>query len=102
MTDTTTEHAFAQEGVAVKRLEVRVPSKFWDDHKSRDCSPSAIIVKSTKRATVVLLDEAALDDLTSDAKYYADENTADGDRMLIAMAASARATLRAIEKAVAK
>lgn len=82
-----------------KQMWVEVPNRFWDDHQDRGGSPTAIIVRRKSRTTIVLLDAAALADIESDAIYYADDATADGDRRLIGLAASARATLRAIGRA---
>jgi adenosylcobinamide amidohydrolase len=84
------------------KLKVEVPNRFWDDHRDRECSPSAVEVKRKSRTTTVLLDEAAEADLHSDADYYSDEAVIaafEGDKSLIGLAMSARATMRAIRKA---
>ena len=50
---------------------MKLPAKFYLDHRARDCGESGKIVRSTKNYIIVELDAAALDDLLSDADYYA-------------------------------
>jgi hypothetical protein len=58
------------------------------------------LVRETKAAVYVELDAAALADLRSDAAYYSD--AAMFERELSGLCASARATVRAIDRAAAQ
>lgn len=49
-----------------------VPAKFYLDHRARDCGNTGVIIKQNKNTVTVSLDAIALDDLMSDADYYAD------------------------------
>lgn len=84
------------------RIELVVPTAFWDDHVSRDCEIGAGIgeadrsveIKQTSKGTLVSMTEAAIAELWSDADYYASEMGRDYP----GLASSARATLRAIRR----
>jgi hypothetical protein len=47
-----------------------VPALFWTDHSDRGCTDAETEILKGRRYTLVLSDEA-LEDLESDAKYYA-------------------------------
>ena len=49
-----------------------VPAIFYLDHRARDCGNTGKIIKQNKSTVTVELDAIALDDLLSDADYYAD------------------------------
>ena len=84
------------------RVELLVPTVFWDDHISRDCEIGAgigeadrsIEIKQSSKGTLVSMTEAAISELWSDADYYASEMGRDYP----GLASSARATLRAIRR----
>lgn len=77
----------------------KLPPKFWWDHTERDLPEqgSSELVRETKNAVFVKMDADALADLRSDADYYSDSVTA-YQMGMPGLAASARATLRAIER----
>jgi hypothetical protein len=84
------------------RVELLVPTVFWDDHITRDCEIGAgiaevdrsIELKATGRGTTVSMTHTAIAELWSDADYYASEM----GRNYPGLASSARATLRAIRR----
>lgn len=86
------------------RVELLVPTAFWDDHVTRDCEIGAGIpeadrsveLKATGRGTTVSMTHAGIAELWSDADYYASEMGRDYP----GLASSARATLRAIRRQV--
>lgn len=72
------------------------PSAFWDDHRDRCNSLTAIEVKRTKKGVHVLLDAACIKDLHSDANYYLECMEGWEWQWLVS---SARATLHRLTKA---
>ena len=76
---------------------LRIPPVFYLDHLARECGKSGKIIRSGKSYLIVELDDAALDDLMSDASYYV-ECADTFDPSIRGLVFSARATLRAIEK----
>ncbi len=76
--------------------EYRIPCKFYWDHTYRDLPEfgESVLVRETRQYVIVRMDEDALRDLYSDARYYSDASTDHGMRGL---AASARATVKAID-----
>ena len=77
----------------------KIPPRFYLDHLARDCGTTGKIVRSTKNYLIVQLDDIALDDLLGDARFYSSEDMRGAfDPSLTGLIASARATLRAIEK----
>jgi hypothetical protein len=85
-----------------ERNVYRLPPAFWRDHHARDLPEEGYsrLVRETKAAVYVELDAAALADLRSDAAYYSD--AAMFERELSGLCASARATVRAIDRAAAQ
>lgn len=84
------------------RVTLVVGPKFWWDHEARDLvnhSGEDYVTRVGKTAITVSLHPFDVADLYSDAEHYSDPFTAAemGDRGL---AASARATMRSIEKVV--
>lgn len=82
-------------------ITIKVPGKFWYDHKDRGCSETAEVVKYGKTLVTVTLDEEAWRDLYSDAEYYAEQDSdvwAGDYRGLIS---SAKATLRRMTAVIA-
>jgi hypothetical protein len=76
-------------------MNIKLPKKFYADHRARECGQTGKIVSSTKNYYIVELDQIALDDLIGDALYYIE--CADMfDPRLPALVSSAKATLRAI------
>ncbi len=78
--------------------EVRIPKRFYDDHLERDCSTSAVI-RETQDHYFVALTQTQFDELMSDASYYSDAVEMMGSDYL-GVQSSARATARALRKAV--
>jgi hypothetical protein len=76
-------------------MKMKLPAKFYLDHRARDCGQSGKIVRSTQNYVIVELDAIALDDLLSDADYYASlrENDFQENK---GVCLSARATVKAI------
>lgn len=83
--------------MSTSTITIDLPPRFYDDHRSRDCGESGVVVKETKRFVRVTLDTVAYDDLKSDARYYADMY-GDVDPNLFGVVASARATLKRLAK----
>lgn len=86
---------------------MKLPARFYLDHRARDCGESGKIVHSTKNYVIVELDSAALDDLLSDADYYASLDRKDFlDREDFqankGVCLSARATVKAINNQLVK
>ena len=53
--------------------EYMIPARFWEDYVGRTgLEESGKVVKATGRSVTVLLDDAQLADLKSDAEHYAD------------------------------
>lgn len=77
---------------------IRIPKCFLDDHAERDL-PTPVVQRATRRHYGIRADDPALDELMSDARYYA-EGGIDLSAFphLIGLVASARATLAAIRK----
>jgi hypothetical protein len=77
--------------------EYRLPPRFWWDHHYRDLPEKGVsrLVRETKSYVIVEMDDDALADLRSDAGCYTDAATA-REMGMPGLAASARATLRAI------
>lgn len=76
---------------------VRIPRRFYDDHQARDLSTPEIVRESARHYWIDL-DDSAASELLSDARYYASEAMY-MDPPRPGLAASARATVRAIEDA---
>jgi hypothetical protein len=84
------------------RVELLVPTTFYDDHILRDCEIGAgiaeadrtIELKETGKGTTVSMTHEAIYELWSDADYYASEMGGNYP----GLASSARATLRAIRR----
>jgi len=79
-------------------MKMKLPAKFYLDHRARDCGESGKIVRSTKNYVIVELDALALDDLLSDADYYASFERGSEDFIENqGVCLSARATVKAIK-----
>ena len=79
---------------------IKIPKRFYDDHYERDLE-SPLIVKETKTHYWISSEDEHLEELHSDADYHAIPyiDTHPGD-YLWGIVVSARATVKAIEKAV--
>ncbi len=82
-------------------MKMKLPARFYLDHRARDCGESGKIVHSTKNYIIVELDAAALDDLIGDADYYASLEHADFYQNK-GVCLSARATVKAINNQLIK
>ena len=71
---------------------VRLPAMFYDDHADRGC-PAGREISRNSRSVTVDLDAAAIDDLRSDARHYADGDDYDGG-----MRSAARSMLTALDR----
>ena len=78
---------------------IKIPKRFYDDHRYRECGQTGKIVKEYAAHYLVELDQEAWDDLYSDADYYGmdnpDEDLWQNYRGVIL---SARATLKAMKE----
>ena len=85
------------------KRSIKIPKRFYDDHRFRDCGQSGIKVKETATYYIVELDQEAWDDLYSDADYYGMDNP---DEDLWAnyrgVILSARATLKVMKEYLEK
>jgi hypothetical protein len=79
---------------------VTLPLKFWSDHTNRGCSESAVEIKRNKVYVTVELDDAAWQDIYSDAEYYATftSHSPESEADMIALIPSAKVTLRRLEE----
>ena len=79
---------------------VTLPLKFWSDHTNRGCSESAVEIKRNKVYVTVELDDAAWQDIYSDAEHYAtftsEEPESEAD--MIALIPSAKATFKRLQE----
>lgn len=79
---------------------VRVPAKFFVDHMEREL-PTPKDLGGGKTYVWIALNDPATDELLDDARYYSDPyGPGAGDRDYAGLRASARATVKAIEKAM--
>ena len=83
----------------------RLPPTFYDDHVSRDL-PGGAVVRRNKIFVYAELTEDEVAEIQSDAEYYATEMMEnaryDRDEWLLAICKSARSTVEAIAKQVAR
>ena len=79
---------------------IKIPKRFYDDHYERDLE-SPLIVKETKTHYWISADDEHLNELYTDAEFYSAPyvDARPGD-YLWGIVVSARATVKAIEKAV--
>jgi len=82
-------------------MKMKLPAKFYLDHRARDCGESGKVVLRTNNYVIVELDSIALDDLLSDASYYASLQN-DDYRENKGVCLSARATVKAIKNQLEK
>ena len=75
---------------------IRIPQRFYDDHVDRDLEAPGI-VRETKRHYFIDATSEHLEELLSDAEYYARCFDFEVGTHLAALILSARATERAIE-----
>lgn len=75
-------------------ITMKVPARFWYDHKERGCSETAEVLHYGKQLVTVVLDEEAWKDLYSDAEYYATQETSVWAADYRGLIASAKATVR--------
>lgn len=80
----------------------KLPPRFYEDHVERDCL-AGVVLRESRGAVYVDLDEPALADLRSDAVYYAGLGPEAGfggieDPWGQGIIVSARATLKALDK----
>jgi hypothetical protein len=83
----------------IEKLTRLVPVTFWDDHEGRDLAEGAEVIEQKGNRYRIEFTPAALDELESDADYYANhmpefEKESPFGRSICT---SARATLRALE-----
>lgn len=78
---------------------VKLPAKFIDDHRERDCDTPAIL-KTVGKCYVMRVDDPAMPELLNDAAYYADESMSRGgfDPCYSGLIQSARRLLAAYQK----
>lgn len=79
-------------------VTIQLPATFWDDHRERDCSETAVELKRSARLVTVELDAESWADIYSDAKHYGTSNPSHFDGDYRGLIQSAKATLRRLEK----
>ena len=82
-------------------MKIKVPAKFYLDHRARDNGATGKVVSSTNNYVIVELDSIALEDLLSDADYYASFTREDFQENK-GVCLSARATVKAINNQLTK
>ncbi len=80
-------------------IEVRLPATFMEDHIWNRSLPGGVEVKSLKTVWVRRLTASDIREIYSDADFYSDAATA-AEMGLRGLAASARATVKALRKAL--
>jgi hypothetical protein len=80
-------------------IEVRLPATFMEDHIWNRALPGGVEVKSLKTVWVRRLTASDIREIYSDADFYSDAATA-AEMGLRGLAASARATVKALRKAL--
>jgi hypothetical protein len=75
-----------------------VPARFWDDHESRDLADGAEFISKAGGGYRIAFTQAALDELKSDADFYATGFTYEDGAEIRGLIASAKATLRHLAK----
>jgi hypothetical protein len=78
---------------------VKLPGKFFDDHRER-ALPTPAVVRETDRSVWVNCADPALAELLDDARYYS--HAYGPDLCSRGLIASAKATVRAIEATCAQ
>jgi len=77
---------------------IKIPKRFYDDHKERDLESPAII-KQNKTHYWIKSDDPDIAELKSDADYYYTMwNMGAFDKSLVGICMSAKATLNALQK----
>lgn len=76
---------------------VQLPPRFYYDHVARDL-PAGRVVRATRRHVFVEVGEDERAELLSDARHYASAGNGLDVRDYAGLIASARATVRALEK----
>lgn len=83
----------------MKTVTLKVARKFFEDHRERGCSESAVVERMLAHQVEVTLDRASFDDLSSDADYYAGcFGTGFMDSEYDGLCRSAKAVLSALQK----
>ena len=77
---------------------IKIPKKFYDDHQERDLPAPAIVKNLSKHYLIDQVESAEIAELLSDAMHYSD--CAEWWEGSIGMQSSARATAKAIRKAL--
>lgn len=83
--------------MTIKTATIRIPRRFYDDHVDRDLEAPEVL-KATKSHYWIDALSPHLDELLSDADYYAD-SVGDMERHLFGLCKSAAATAAAIRAA---
>lgn len=86
--------------MTIKTAMIRIPKRFYDDHCERDLEAPAVLKEGKAHYWIDAL-SPHLEELLSDAEYYAD-SIAHMDNWLIGICRSADATARAIRAATGK
>lgn len=78
-------------------VTLRVPPRFYEDHRARDCGETGVVLREATRYVRVALDQEAYDDLLSDARYYG-WDLGEGHSVDGGLISSAQATYRKLKK----
>jgi hypothetical protein len=80
---------------------VKVPVIFWDDHLSRETDFTTVEVSRNKLTVTLRMTDEGLDELISDADYYANymQDFERSDSFGKSVCSSARSTVKALERA---
>jgi hypothetical protein len=81
-----------------EKYTITLPTKFYDDHESREL-PSGVEVKRDKKGVTIEANWATICEIWSDAEYYYDMFRTGGfDYVDLGLMSSARATIKRIKK----
>jgi hypothetical protein len=78
---------------------INIPFRFWNDRAERDLEMPKVL-SATKTYIRVSANDPVIPDVLSDAEYYTDIVKMSGERFYLGLQSSARATVKAIRKAL--
>jgi len=82
-----------------KLTVVKVPAIFWDDHFSRDLDFTSVEVSRNKKTVTLQMTDEALDELISDADYWAGDHWyGEEKRDNLRIINSARSTIKSLHR----
>ncbi len=81
----------------MEQIEIRIPSRFYYDHKDRDLPAGEAIKDYANGQTLIRATESEIAEILDDAEFYV-EIAPELDSSYFGLIQSAKATVRAINK----